>query len=298
MRIVALGNCQSHGVAHALAHLLPEATIQVAHIDGKPGSDRAKAAAELIKGCDAVFSQPFGERWGALATDALIAAGLRVVPVPLIIFNGYQPDCAYLMDGTQTLRSPVGDYHSALIAAAFSLGVPEAEVPTLFNRLVYGRLGYIDAFGKARTLLTEKLASFGDRFTAAFESWHARGPFMHTANHPRVFVLADIARAGAIGAGLLPEDAPKVTPVFDHLAHNTVWPVYPEIAAALGVPGGLTFKRSGAPGPVGEALHMGLAELIHGSYARYATMPEAAFRNGAVGEARAALAGFLGRGAG
>jgi hypothetical protein len=163
----------------------------------------------------------------------------------------------------------------------------------LFNRLVYARLGYLDAFGKARTLLERRLADFA----GLFESWHARGPFMHTANHPRVFVLADIARAAAIGAGLLPQDTPAVTPAFDHLAGNTIWPVYPEIAEALGVPGGLVFKRAAPAGRL-DGLYLGLQALVHESYARYARLPEAVFQGEEIGATRAALAGLLRIGAG
>ncbi|CAH0239296.1 WcbI family polysaccharide biosynthesis putative acetyltransferase [Roseomonas sp. CECT 9278] len=299
MRIVVLGNCQAHGVAHGLAHLLPEARIDVAQLDGSPRSPRATAAATLVEGCDAVFTQPYAAAWGKLATEALAAPGRRVARIPRILFRGYQPDLAYLLHDNRPLPSPVGDYHSSIIAASFSLGLPEAEVPTLFNRLVYARLGHLDAFGKARTLLMDQLAPFGPRFAALFEAWHARGPFMHTTNHPRVFVLADVARAAAIDAGLLPEDAPPVTPAYDHLANNTIWPVYPELAGALGVPGGMVFKRAATrdAGPAGS-LHLGLAAFIRESYARYARLPEPAFRTDAVGEARGTLAGFLGLGAG
>lgn len=297
MRIVVLGNCQAHGVAHGLAHLLPEAVIQVAQIDAGPGTPRGVAAAQLIQGCDMVFAQPLDARWGALRIDALAAAGLRVAAVPRVLFDGYHPDVTYLKHHNRTPSSPVGAYHSSIVAAAFSLDVPEADVPTLFNRLVYARLGHFDAFGKARTLLAETLAPYGPRFAGLFEAWHARGPFMHTINHPHVFVLADVARAAAIAAGLLPEDTPPVTPAYDHLAANTIWPVYPEIADALGVTGGMVFKRA-APAGGADALHLGLNALIRDSYALYRRMPAGTFGCAELAAARSALAGFLGLDAG
>jgi hypothetical protein len=297
MRIVVLGNCQANGVAHALAHLLPDAFIQVAQIDFGPRTPRGRAAAKLIEGCDVVVTQPLTANWEALATPALVAAGLRVACVPLIVFKGYQPDLVNLRHQNRTLPSPVGAYHSSIIAAAFALGVPEADVASLFNRLVYARLGHFEAFGKARTLLEATLAPFGPHFAGLFESWHARGPFMHTSNHPRVFVLADLARAAAISAGLLPGHAPPVTPAFDHLANDTIWPVYPEIAEALGVPGSLVFKRATAAGGA-DVLHLGLHAFIRHSYARYAKLPVEAFAGADLAEARSALAGFLDHGAG
>jgi len=294
MRIVVLGNCQSHGIGHGLAHLLPEARVEVAQLNGPADAPRAQVARRLVKDCDIVFTQRLDARYGALGTQALAGTGKPVVPVPKIIFRGYQPDIAYLEVGGQTKYSPIGAYHSSIVAAAFSLGVAEADVPMLFNRLVYARLGHFDVFGKARTLLAEELAAFGPDFVACFDSWHARGPFMHTLNHPRVFVLADIARVAAIRAGLLPADAPPVVLAFDHLAGNTIWPVYPEIAETLGVPAGLVFKRAVTPAATAHVLHLGLTAFIRESYASYARLPAEAFRSGAIGEARQPLAAFLG----
>jgi hypothetical protein len=169
-------------------------------------------------------------------------------------------------------------------------------VPQLFNRLVYGRLGYLQGFGAARTLLLEMLAGYGLDLAADLEAWHAEGPFMHGINHPRGLALADVMRAAAIRAGLLGEAAPRVRPPFDHLAADTIWPVYPEIAEALGIPGGMLFKRYSHPvGPLGNAVYIGLPRLLRESYAMYRALPEAAFREGAVGRVRETLAGMIGR---
>jgi hypothetical protein len=191
--------------------------------------------------------------------------------------------------------SPAGAYHSAIIAAAFSLGVAEDDVAQLFNRMVYGRLGYLAGFDVARSLFLEHLAGYGLDMAAEFESWHAEGPFMHGINHPRGLVLADVMRAAAIRAGLLGASAPFVRPPFDHLAADTIWPVYPEIAAVLGVPGGMLFKRYSHPvGPLGNALYIGLPRLVRESYGMYRALPAAAFDEGAVGAVRGKLAGLVG----
>jgi len=295
MRIVVMGNCQSHGIAHSLAHLLPEARVEVAQLDGpSPTSPRYEAAAKTLDRPAILVTQVLDARYGKLSTAELARSGRRVLRVPRVAFNGYQPDIAYLHHKGQQLHSPIGAYHSSIIAAAFSLGVAETDVATLFNRMVFARLGHLDAFGKARTLMAQQLAPFGEAMVAAFDAWHAAGPFMHTSNHPRVHVLADIARLTAIGGRLLPADAPRVTPVFDHLASNVVWPVYPGLAERLGVPGSLVFKRAAPPEATGHALHYGLPAFIRTSFARYRTVPAEAFRTGPIGETRAALAEFLG----
>jgi hypothetical protein len=295
MRIAVLGCCQAHGYAHALAHLLPEAEVDAFEAVISRNQQKLEAAAEALRGFDVILTQEFGAEFGPLGTDALPALGPPVHRLPLVAFSGYHPDMVYLTLDGAVQGSPLGAYHSAIIAAAFSLGVAEEDVPQLFNRLVYGRLGYLEGFGAARTLLLEMLGRYGLDLSAEFEAWHARGPFMHSINHPRGIVLADIARAAAIRAGLLGAAAPRVLPPFDHLAADTIWPVYPEIAEVLGVPGGMLFKRFSRPiGPLGNALYIGLGRLVRESYGMYRALPEAAFREGAVGQMRERLAAVIG----
>jgi hypothetical protein len=296
MRIAVVGCCQAHGYAHALAHLLPEAEVESVEAVVSRNHDQLEAAAALLRGCDLLFTQDFGAEFGPLATAALPALGPPVHRLPLVAFAGYHPDMVYLTSAGQVQGSPLGAYHSAIIAAAFSLGVAEQDVPQLFNRLVYGRLGYLQGFDAARTLFLELLAGYGLDMAEDFAAWHASGPFMHGINHPRGLVLADVMRAAAIRAGLLGAAAPRVRPPFDHLAADTIWPVFPEIAAALGIPGGMLFKRYSHPvGPLGNALYIGLPRLLRESYAMYRALPAAAFREGAVGQARERLAAILGR---
>ncbi|WP_246522986.1 WcbI family polysaccharide biosynthesis putative acetyltransferase [Neoroseomonas eburnea] len=295
MRLAVLGNCQAHGYAHALAHLLPEADVEAFEAAVIRNAKRVPNAVELLRGFDAVFSQDFGPEFGKLQTRMLAANGPPLHRLPAIAFRGYHPDMAYLTVEGQVQGSPLGAYHSAIVAAAFSLGLAEGDVPTLFNRLVYNRLGYVSAFGGARTLLLDQLAKYGLDMAAEFEAWHARGPFMHTMNHPCGFVLADVARAAAIRAGLLPADAPHVAPPCDQLASDTIWPVYPEIAEAHGVPGGMMFKRiTRQVAPLGNSTYIPLPRLIRESYQMYRALPEAGFREGAVGKVREKLAALVG----
>lgn len=291
MRIAVLGNCQTHGYAHALAHLLPDAEVESFEAAVARNHKCIPAVAEQLRGFDVVFSQDFGPEFGPLQTQALGASGPPLHRLPVIAFRGYQPDMAYLTLEGKVQGSPVGAYHSSIIAAAFSLGVAEADVPTLFNRLIYARLGYMTAFATARTLLLELLEGFGLDMAEDFEAWHARGPFMHTNNHPCGFVLADVARAAAIRAGLLPAGAPRVSPPHDQLAIDTIWPVYPEIADALGVPGGMLFKRiTRHVQPQANSAYIGLPRLVRESYAIYRALPAAAFEEGLIGQVRRKLA--------
>jgi hypothetical protein len=294
MRIAVLGGCQAHGYAHALMQLLPEAEVESFEAVVVRHHNQAEAVAAALAGYDLVFTQDLDPGFGPLGTAALQAALPRVQRIPLLAFGGYQPDLVYLMKDGQFFSSPLGVYHSAIIAAAFSLGVDEADVAQLFNRMVYQRLGYFEAFGKARALLLPMLATYGLEMAAEFDRWHARGCFMHTINHPKAFALAGLAHAATVQAGLVPATTPVAEPVFDHLANDTIWPVYPELAEALGVAGSLRFKRIGRGIEPGANSHViGLPRLIRESYAMYPGIPEAAFQSGEAGVVRQALAALL-----
>jgi hypothetical protein len=295
MRIAILGGCQAHGYAHALMQLLPEAEVDSFEAVVVRHHNQVEAVGAALAGYDWVFTQDLDPSFGPLGTAALQAARPRVQRIPLLAFGGYQPDLVYLSLDGQFFSSPLGAYHSAIIAAAFSLGVAEADVPQLFNRMVYQRLGYFEAFGKARTLLLQHmLAGYGLDLTVAFDRWNARGCFMHTVNHPKAFPLADLAHAAAVQSRLVPPTTPVAQPAFDHLANDTIWPVYPELAEALGVPGSLCFKRvGGAIGPGANSHVIGLPRLIRESYTLYPGIPEAAFHAGEAGALRQALAALL-----
>ncbi|MCO6419624.1 hypothetical protein JYK14_26160 [Siccirubricoccus sp. KC 17139] len=295
MRIAVLGGCQAHGVAHGLLALLPEAEVDSFEAVAVSRHGKEAEAAAALASYDVLFTQDLDPGFGPLGTAALQAAHPRLYRFPLIAFGGYQPDLVYLMADGQAQASPVGAYHSAIIAGAYSLGVPEADVAQLFNRLVYQRLGYFEAFGKARALLLQWAQdAYGMDLAPAFDRWHARGCFMHTINHPKIVALAGMAHLLAVTTGLVPANTPVPVVEFDHLANDTIWPVYPELAEALGIPGSLLFKRINRgvePGPNSQLIP--LPRLIRESYAMYPHVPKELFGVGEAGVIRQKLAEIL-----
>jgi hypothetical protein len=72
------------------------------------------------------------------------------------------------------------------------------------------------------------------------EDWQAlldQTPFMHTINHPKATMLGVIARLLAVKAGLVPKSTSPPELVHDALSAQAIWPVYPAIAARLGMRG-------------------------------------------------------------
>src|SRR6202011_2493714 len=143
-----------------------------------------------------------------------------------------------------------------------------AKTARLYCRPVYERLGFFNHWEIARrALLTEgQAASFP--LDALFAQWRGRGRFMYSVNHPVLPVLADLARELAHRASLrVTVDNPEEY-LSDALADGSVWPVYPEIAAWLGLPGSYAFKPPTAPRATPVMLD--LERFIAGSFESYA----------------------------
>jgi len=274
MRIAVVGMCHVHGYAHALGYLLPEAELVSFEVAAARNAGVDADVQDRLGQYDHVFAQYFPAAYGPLSWDSLAARWPRVTRLPTVTFAGYQPDMCYLSAGADQFGSPLGAYHSAIIATAYACGIAWDRVASLFNTLVFRRLGYLDAFGKAEALLLRDLGADGHDGAALLAGWVRRGCFMHTLNHPRGFVLADLARAAAIRAGLVAEATPAPDLPFDYLGADTVWPVYPGIAEPLGLTGVYRFKRAGhSVRPGGNDDTIGLPRFVQESYAFYRMMP-------------------------
>ena len=184
---------------------------------------------------DHVFASPQAqERLGehALAT--------KVTIVPPVYFEGYHPDLIYLSKDGEKFKGPLGDYHSAIVFAAFRQGLGVDDAVRRFTAPTYQAAGYFDAWRPARLRLLSTFASAGLAIEDRFYAWCRSGPFMHTVNHPRISVLFDVA-AAALRKNGLPVEAPVEIP--DNLLRDTLFPVYPEIGAELGIAGSYRFRQ-------------------------------------------------------
>ncbi|MDQ6926973.1 MAG: GSCFA domain-containing protein, partial [Candidatus Eremiobacteraeota bacterium] len=131
-------------------------------------------------------------------------------------------------------------------------------------------MNFFGCWNAAKQALLEEGRVVGLPLDALFARWERSGAFMHSANHPALPVIADIARALAKRAKLSTLiDAPEYY-LNDPMLEKGVWPVYPEIADRLGVPGGYAFKAAQPPGA--DATLFGLDEFIARSFEAYASM--------------------------
>jgi hypothetical protein len=137
---------------------------------------------------------------------------------------------------------------------------------------VFRHVGFFDLHAAGINHLVNKGRQCSMPVHRWLAAWHESGVWMHTINHPKPQVLADVALhcLAALGiAGVA--DARDV--VADELARSPCWPVYPEVAQALGLrtPGSHAFKGAHRPVDQGKSVHyMGLDAFIQASFALYA----------------------------
>ncbi|WP_375462697.1 WcbI family polysaccharide biosynthesis putative acetyltransferase [uncultured Methylobacterium sp.] len=255
-RIAVLGNCQARGVAQAMRLLAPNSPVRFVpmgslkrdhgHIDGLLGT---------LAGDDHVFSQSFpGGLIPGGDITTLLAREPRTVLFPTIVFSAFHPDMVYAgrvedLSALKLARSPLGQYHSAIALCAHRVGLTARQAEPLFREDVFRRLGYLDHWEPAVRELLGGAAAIGFGLEREMSRWARRGAFMHVINHPKAFVVGDLARRLLTGSGFSPEPVEIEDYLGDELARDVVWPVYPPIAETYGLTGSYLFKTK----PRGEA---------------------------------------------
>jgi hypothetical protein len=252
--IALLGNCQVSSLAECARALLPDARITTIMLEKVLRAGDAEPQAGLAASHDIILSQEVTrEGFGSLRTEALAESGPRFLLYPKVLFTGFHPDAHSVIDGGRVVASPLGAYHSEILIAAFVSGFRLDQAIGLFRAEVYQRLGYFREYAKSRDYLLGAASDLGFDLAGEMEAWLAHGPFMHTFNHPKARVMGSIARQ-AFERLDLPMAEVDFRGVRDVLAQSAHWPVYPEIAAGLGLSDPFVFTRSVAAG--GEALSL------------------------------------------
>ena len=272
-RIVVIGNCQARGVARALSVLAPSARVELVAM-GRLGKDwrTVQAFADGLQACDHVFSQPIPAGYFPDGgSEELVGLLPQARIFPAIVFAAFHPDLVYVGDlgaaGSRLVPSPLHTYHSAMVLFGHLRGLEPARIAALFREEVFAALGYLDVWPVAADDLAAAGRSVGFDLAPEFLRWSRRGAFMHAINHPKLFVLADIAARLAREVGLTPAEVAVEAYLGDDLLDDAIWPIYPPIAAIYGLPGSYLFKRRGKAGEPPSLL--GLEGFVAESLAIY-----------------------------
>jgi len=248
VKISLIGNCQIAGLEKCIKTLKPGIQVEALAADGL--NDRFGTRENLLEhlsGSDYVYFHDTDRELLYGSAEDLRQAVANVREVPFVTFNGYHPDMVYvtvMVNGVhQILKSPVGDNHSALALFGFQQGLSIEQTLRLFTPAVYQRTGMSLVWDNAMNSLKAIEGRTTCPLSKLAVQWSRRGSFMHTLNHPKLFVLADLARWLLQDAKIEYTDVPVEDMVIDDLMTSTIWPVYLGLSERLGVRGSYRFKK-------------------------------------------------------
>ncbi|WP_379923049.1 GSCFA domain-containing protein [Erythrobacter sp. R86502] len=257
--ITVLGNCQGDQLAACIKRMLPNVTVEFFRYfeDADLLAKTSGPEARLL-----LVQNPVMSFAPAIET---LRQKHDTLDFPAIVHAGFHPDLIRPKTGKALVKGPMGSNHSALILHGFLSGYDEAQTAALFRHDVFEQLGYFRARAESDAHMREQFMKFGLWDERELAPLLAGGCFMHVTLHPKLPVIAMLARLLLAKAGIAPEVRYPENLMADEMASNIVWPVYPEIAEHFGIAGGeyvFQFK----PRPQST---FGLSEFIARSFAAY-----------------------------
>ena len=146
---------------------------------------------------DKIFIHPFNDSKGRFAKTKL-EKNPSVFFIPNVVFSGFHPDCIHnisVRDKNSFSCSPVSKnaYHSKIVVNSFLRGLDEEECYSLFNPHFFSLMRYDQFYNNSVVVLSDLLKSCGLNAEYLLNKWLDNGCFMHTVNHPKSYVLIDIA---------------------------------------------------------------------------------------------------------
>ena len=268
-----LGNCQAGHMARCLQALvggkMPKQEWVTTEMlsDWESGSSLEPLFARYKK----VFMQPW--IWAAIAQRYADYKN-QVVLYPSIGFMAYHPDLVPVVvkrTGTAFEDGPAMRCNSALTFLGWQAGLSASETAGLFRRDIYQKLGFFDFWKTSATVLLEEGQAAELPLEELLIQWRRQGCFMHCHVHPKLFVIADIARVLLKRLDIPMAAGDPIEFTHDYLANGIVWPVYPEVGEVLGCSGSYAFKLGSLYYSPDSPVHvLGLEAFIEKSFAAYA----------------------------
>jgi hypothetical protein len=265
MRALVIANCTTQIYVEGLQSLFPDWEVRGVAIDRAEewlaSGDRPEFDAYL-RACDLYVGEP-SDRW---RFGARINPAADKIFIPQIYFRGLHPDVSLLPNFRGPLSVAVPSTQCSLVAvAARALGMNAADAEAMFCADIYREFGFFDLYRAEKQRILDLFSSHDIDLTAEFTNWEEIGAFFHICHHPRAEVLIDILRRALAGRYLdaagFDASAEIARTQKDYLATMGVWPVYPEIAAALGFQGSMTWIR-----PIKPPQCISLSDFIAGTF--------------------------------
>jgi hypothetical protein len=267
-RIAIVGTCQSFSIACAMKLMCPTATVDHFPIISRSHVPQ-KIFVETLATYDYVFLHAFPAGFipggGSNELRDLLEG---TILIPTISFSAFHPDSISVGEGEvhAPIFGPLGVYHSVLALFAFRKGLSLREANALFNDNVFQALGYFDFWNEASAELIESGKRDCDLdLSDEFIKWSRRGVFMYTINHPKPFVLVDVAKKLLTNAGFTVPDIDYENYIFDDFIRYPIFPIYPAIGAHFGCFGSYTFRLTTAQVERHVVDYLTLPQFLSGS---------------------------------
>ena len=231
--ILVLGNCHIGGVSAALGRIFPADTVSATPFNPQKRNIIETGALKLkLAQADVVVGNDHVEKF--LHQQSTTAKSF--VKMPRFLFNGFHPDVVYARK-TSTGEMTKVNYNSAITVWAYRNRLDPVDVVPLFSKRTFKALGYFDAWNVSAKSMKAAFDACGMDFARLFRTIKREGVFMYTINHPKISVLTLVAKLVALKLGAAESVWDKEVNVADALVRAAQWPVYPEIAHELALPG-------------------------------------------------------------
>jgi hypothetical protein len=274
-KITVVGNCLSMAISSVCRAYFPQCEVVNLHfeVDDIAGQFEAHAHnSDLVLAQIGLDENIYPAEFDELVARFIRSNPERVVRYPRIVFAGFQPDCVYAWgrDGSGGVYSPFG-YHSAIAVEAFRRGYSVEQTLGLYNENVFEALGYFDYYWPSIRALEHECKQAGLPADVFPRKWLGL-PFMYSINHPRMEIAWDLADHLLRKARLELPRIDRERGQHDSFFLGPIWPIYPEIARKLGVPGSYTFMPTTdfSPGAQHEAFT--LREFLEKCFEHYRTL--------------------------
>lgn len=243
--IVVSSNCQTAGLAATLSEIFGAESVVAHPLPAANDSDEEHRLAERLMKADAWVS---AASFDLLQRYKVVQANprLKTVKTPDIRFAAFHPDLCYAKR-ISTGELVVPHYNSAIAVWCYRKGLSEAEAASLFTRPVFEALGYFNTWNASAMQLRQYFTAFemGDQFERFYLHVKRHGNFMHSINHPKPCALVQLGKIVALKLGVDERVLRADINIADGLAGDFQWPLYPDVADALGLEGGSYRWKSG-----------------------------------------------------
>ena len=258
--VLVSSNCQTIGVGEALRQLIPDMQIILAPIT----SLHQQTDVDNL-----LYSIRNSRVWVAVNSaevDELqrVAVPRRLVKIPSIEFDGFDPDSCSIKIRGSNLDFPEMAYHSIIAVCSYLKGRSVEETKAFYCNQMFSKLNFYGRWMQSAEALRMEFSESGFLDLHFREYWSRAkysGKFMHTFNHPKKLMLEGLA---VLIKARLDDSDPQweSKPNIMHDCPEHHWPVYPEIASFLGYSGSLEWR-------INSTMYSGLDAFLAHSFELY-----------------------------